>query len=108
MMEVTKCIDCGSIEEIFFNIDIQDMIDQKNTQIKKKVYLLWSAMPSYKQITYAKKFFPELTKSLNADLLKRYEHEKEWFMGYFDPDDVKGLGLKAKAKGLEVKITDAD
>jgi ribosomal protein L37E len=74
----------------------------------KAVYIIWKSVPSYKKITYAKQLFPELKKILNADLIKKYEKEKEWFMGYFEPDDVKGLGIKAKARGLEIKIVNSE
>jgi DNA-directed RNA polymerase subunit RPC12/RpoP len=101
-----RCLQCGEEYGYECNYNIQEIIDKNRTTPLKQVFLLWKSEPTYKQITYAKIFFPELKNKLNADLVKQYE--KEWFMGYFEPEEIQGLGIKGKAKGLEIRIIDAD
>lgn len=99
-MQVFRCIDCGHEVYTHFSMSQEDMKEKFGAGVD--LVLEWESQPSKKQVMYLRKIFSDFKNFSLDELMQRWKKDKNWYLGYFQPERAEELKAKAHDMGLRV------
>lgn len=100
-MQTFRCKKCGNESHIHFSMGSEDIKGKYSTGVDLSIQ--WNDDLSKKDAMYLRNIFPEFKKYAVKELIEKWRHEKELYLGYYQKEKASELCREAQKAGLDVR-----